>query len=164
MGKHLRALGATLRRGARRRWMRFIPKGICYNNAGPAMGCSIPALRTVSHQFGRGLRRRNDGGKASVRNLTAAQIDFVLMWHVTTLIHGIIRMSPAGYSFRQSVPAHFSIGTNLYTVSILMDRRETFRLQAAESGRRQAHHGHDIYLRLVEERLRRLRKRRNHLA
>ena len=60
--------------------------------------------------------------------------------------------------------AQFSIYTSLYTASILMDRRETFRLQAAESGRRQAHHGQYIYLRLVEERLRRLRKSRNHLA
>ena len=35
-----------------------------------------------------------------------------------------------------------------------MDSGETFRLQAAESGRRQAHHGQYTYLRLVEERLR----------
>gem|GEM_PF-3571188 len=117
LGKHLQALGAKLRRWVRRRWMRFnptgslllwrrwarsarmrfIPKGICYNNAGPAMGCSIPALRTVSHQIGSRLRRRNDGESASVRNLTAAQIDFVLMWHVATLIHGITRMSPAQF-------------------------------------------------------------------
>ena len=60
--------------------------------------------------------------------------------------------------------AQFSIYTSLYTASILMDRRETFRLQAAESGRRQAHHGQYTYLHLVEERLRRLRKSLNHLA
>ncbi|WP_294521114.1 hypothetical protein [uncultured Anaerovibrio sp.] len=45
-----------------------------------------------------------------------------------------------------------------------MDRRETFRLQAAKSGRRQAHHGQNTYLRLVEERLRRLRRNRNLIA
>ena len=45
-----------------------------------------------------------------------------------------------------------------------MDSGETFRLQVAESDRRQAHHGQYTYLRLVEERLRRLRKSRNHLA
>ena len=73
------------------------PEGHLRQFAGPAMGCSIPALRTVSHQIGSRLRRRNDGESASVRNLTTAQMDFVLMWHVATLIHGITRMSPAQF-------------------------------------------------------------------